>query len=132
MILLDTHILIWLDQGNTSLGPQAREAIDRALQSNLLAVSAITFWEASLLQRKGRIQLPEAQGWRISLLGMGLIEIPIDGKIGIYSNNLADFHPDPADRLIVSSAIQHNATLVTADQRILDWGGSVMRLDGRC
>jgi len=62
MILLDTHILIWLDQGNTSLGSQTREAIDRALQNNLLAVSAITFWEASMLQRKGRIQLPEAQG----------------------------------------------------------------------
>ncbi len=131
MILLDTHILIWLDQGNTSLGSQTRETIDRALQSNLLAVSAITFWEASMLQRKGRIQLPEAQGWRIALLGMGLIEIPIDGKIGIYSNNLADFHSDPADRFIVSSAIQHNATLVTADQRILDWSGSLMRLDGR-
>jgi PIN domain nuclease of toxin-antitoxin system len=131
MILLDTHILIWLDQGNTSLGSQTRETIDRALQSNLLAVSAITFWEASMLQRKGRIQLPEAQGWRIALLSMGLIEIPIDGKIGIYSNNLAEFHPDPADRFIVASAIQHNATLVTADQRILDWSGSLMRLDGR-
>ena len=131
MIVLDTHILIWLDQGNLLLGQQAREAIDHALQNNRLAVSAISFWEASMLQGKGRIQLPEAQGWRSALLGMGLIEIPVDGKIGIYSNELVNFHPDPADRLIVASAIQLNATLVTADQRILDWSGSLMRVDGR-
>jgi PIN domain nuclease of toxin-antitoxin system len=131
MILLDTHILIWLDQGNSLLGQQAREAIDNALQNQRLTVSAITFWEVSMLQRKGRIQLPEPQGWRRALLGMGLIEIPVDGKLGIYSNDLADFHPDPADRFIVASAIQYNATLVTADQRILDWGGSLLRLDGR-
>lgn len=131
MILLDTHILIWLDQGNNLLGQKAREKIDTALQNDTLVVSAITFWELSMLQRKGRIQLPEIQNWRNSLLEMGLIEIPIDGKVSILSNDLADFHPDPADRFIVASTILINATIVTADQRILDWDGSLNRLDGR-
>ncbi len=113
------------------LGQLTREKIDLALQNDALTVSAITFWEISLLQRKGRIELPEINNWRQSLLAMGLIEIALDGTVSILSNNLQDFHPDPADRFIVANAIQHNATLITADQRILDWNGSLKRLDSK-
>ncbi len=125
MMLLDTHILIWLDQGNTGLGQRARKQIDAAFRQDTLAVSAITFWEASVLHRKGRMRLPEVQTWRSSLLAMGLIEIPLEGKTGIASSDLTEFHPDPADRFIVATAIQLNATLVSADQRILASTGAV-------
>ncbi|MCH9698354.1 MAG: type II toxin-antitoxin system VapC family toxin [Gammaproteobacteria bacterium] len=131
MIVLDTHILIWLTQGNPLLGQQTREIIDNALQNNALSVSAITFWEISLLQRKSRIELPEINNWRRSLLSMELIEIALDGTVCNLSNTLQDFHPDSADRFIVASALQYNATLITSDQRILDWKSSLKRLNSK-
>ena len=59
---------------------------------------------------------------------MGLNEIPLDGANSILADDLIDFHPDPADRLIVVTALTNEALLVTADQRILDWRGTVQRI----
>ena len=131
MILLDTHILVWLDKGSRQLGKETRIELDKSLQKNALAVSAITFWELAMLVNKGRIELPPIRRWRSELLNMGLIEIPIDGACGIHANELVDFHPDPADRLIVATAIENDATLATADERILNWSEGMSRLDGR-
>ena len=56
-LLLDTHVLIWLDQDNSSLGPKARKRADLALQQGRLAVSAISFWEIAMQVAKGRITM---------------------------------------------------------------------------
>ena len=94
-------------------------------------MSAMSFWEMAMLKSKGRISFPEDVGrWRLEQLGQGLIEIPVDGDIGIRANALADFHADPADRIIVATALGGHR-LVTADERILAWGGSLDRLDAR-
>lgn len=130
MILLDTHILVWLVQGNSLLGDQIRAELDDAFRNESVAISAISFWELCMLQKKGRVQLPPMRPWRNELLDMGLIEITIDGECSIVSNQLTDFHPDPADRFIVATAIILDATLVTADRRILDWSGNLKRLNG--
>ena len=74
--------------------------------------------------------LRDIGSWRRELLGQGLIEIPVDGDIGIRANTLSDFHADPADRIIVATAL-YGHRLVTADERILAWGGSLARLDAR-
>ena len=74
---------------------------------------------------------PEDVGvWRQEQLLQGLIEIPVDGEIGIRANTLADFHADPADRIIVATALEGHE-LITADERILDWPGQLSRLDAR-
>ena len=94
-------------------------------------MSAMSFWEMAMLRAKGRISFSEEVGrWRLEQLGQGLIEIPVDGDIGIRANALADFHADPADRIIVATALGGHR-LVTADERILSWGGSLDRLDAR-
>ncbi len=129
MILLDTHALVWLDGGNTQLGPQARKLIDDALHEDLLAVSTISFWELGMLQANGRVRLPDLARWRVELLSMGLKEIPLNGEHGIVANMLDNFHPDPADRLIVATAMLANAKLVTADQQILAWTGELETID---
>ena len=96
-----------------------------------VAVSAITFWEIAMLGNKGRLRFPENVGlWRRELLGQGLVEIPVDGEIGIHANALPSFHADPADRIIVATA-QGGHRLVTADDRILRWSGDLNRLDAR-
>ena len=84
-----------------------------------------------MLRSKNRLDYPDdVTAWRRDLLGEGLIEIPVDGDIGIRANALADFHADPADRIIVATA-QRGHRLVTADERILDWTGSLDRRDAR-
>ena len=84
-----------------------------------------------MLRAKNRLDYPDdVTAWRRNLLGEGLIEIPVDGDIGIRANALANFHADPADRIIVATA-QRGHRLVTADERILAWTGSLDRLDAR-
>ena len=131
MILLDTHAALWLRAGDAKLGSLARNAIQHAWEAQEVAMSAMSFWEMAMLRAKGRISFPEDVGrWRLEQLAQGLIEIPVDGDIGIRASTLADFHADPADRIIVATAL-HGHRLVTADERILSWGGNLDRLDAR-
>ena len=131
MILVDTHALIWLRTGDAHLGITARRTIDDALRGQELAVSAMTFWEVSMLRSKGRLDFPgDIDIWRLELLRQGLAEVPVDGEIGIRASSLAGFHADPADRIIVATA-QAGHRLVTGDERILAWGGNLARLDAR-
>ena len=84
-----------------------------------------------MLLDKGRIILPsEIVPWRATLLANFMVEIPVSGEIGIRANNLPNFHPDPADRIIVATALEGHR-LVTADELILGWSGSLDRLDAR-
>ncbi len=81
-----------------------------------------------MLQARGRITLQADIGsWREGLLKEGLIEIPVDGRIAIRAGLLQDMHGDPADRLIVATALDGHQ-LVTADRRILDWPGQLSRM----
>lgn len=132
VILLDTHTLIWLDAGLNKLGVKAREHLDSALVDERLSVSAISFWEISMLINKGRLQLDlDMHQWRSELLASGLRELAVTGAIGIEAACMEQFHGDPADRLIVATAINENALLVTADAAILDWHGPVKCLDAK-
>ena len=127
--MVDTHALLWSRRRSSPMGPGSMEAIDAAWQADDLAVSAFTFWEVAMLRAKDRLDSPEdVAAWRRELMGQGLIEIPVDGDIGIRANGLADFHADPADRIIVATALGGHR-LLTADRRILDWSGPLNRLD---
>lgn len=61
----------------------------------------------------------------------GLIELPIDGAIGIQAVDLNGLPDDPADRLIVATALHHRAALVTADEKLLAWTHPLIRHDAR-
>ena len=103
MILLDTHVLLWLWEGSRRLGTGARLEIDRAWRDGEVCVSAFSFWEVSMLRAKGRIRAPEEiERWRREQIEQGLVEVAVDGEIGIRAANLPDFVADPADRLIVA------------------------------
>ncbi len=132
MIVLDTHALIWLRTGDGRLGPDSRRTVDNALGDERLAVSAMTFWEVAMLKDKGRLDFPEDVGrWRQELLGQGITEITVDGEIGILANELPGFHADPADRIIVATALAGHHLIITADEHILRWSGNVNRMDAR-
>ena len=132
MILLDTHALIWLTEGQPELGDKARHLADEALANDDLGISAITFWEIAMLHQRGRIQLVQpVEAWRRTLVDRGLREWPLTGEVGIAAATLVDFHPDPADRFITATALLHGTTLVTADDRILTWSGTLRRHNAR-
>lgn len=131
LILLDTHVLVWYRGAARSLGGRARSAVDLAFLSGEAAVSAITFWEVAMLVAGGRIKLADEVGsWRRRNLRQGLTEIPVDGEIAVRAGSLERLPGDPADRIIVATAMDGHR-LITADQRILDWDGPLPRLDAR-
>ena len=118
---LDTHVALWLRAGDDRLGAEARTEIQRAWEANEVAVSAISFWEMAMLREKSRISFPEDMSqWRLEQLAQGLIEIPVNGEIGIRARALADFHGDRADGIIVATVLGAHL-LVTSDRHILDW-----------
>ena len=81
-----------------------------------------------MLVTRGRIRLTDdVRSWRREHLEQGVVEIPVGGEIGIRAVELADFHADPADRLIVVTALAGHR-LVTSGRRILEWPGSLDRL----
>ena len=132
MILLDTHVLLWLDCEDGNLGAHCREVITAAWQANGVAVSSLSFWEAAMLQQRGRIALAQPpQAWRRDWLNAGLLELPLDGEIAVRATTLAGFHPDPADRFITATAQARGATLISADAAILAWADPLPRLDAR-
>lgn len=128
-MILDTHALLWMDRNDAALGPAARKEIEVAWRARQLAVSAISFWEVAMLAERGCIALPMPVAlWREDWINAGLTEIPVDGRIALLATQLENLHRDPADRFIIATAIDRNATLITADSLILDWPGQLSRL----
>jgi len=132
MIILDTHVLIWVTQDSDQVGQRTRDMIDAALANNELLVSAISFWEIVMFKHRKQLDIAiPLPAWRNSLLKAGVREIPIDGEVGLLAVDLAGITPDPADRMIAATAILQSATMVTADDDILAWSGSLKRQDAR-
>ena len=117
-LLLDTHVLLWLDCDDKKLGPESR--------------NTISFGAAAMLQARKRIALPISVSlWRSDWLTAGLQELPLNGDIALAAVELLEFHADPADRFITATAKRNQAQLITADSAILNWPGSLPRLDAR-
>lgn len=134
MIVLDTHVFVWVMEDSQRLGPEARRTIDHASHENEVGISAITPWEIALLEDRGRLRLArEVSAWLESALGqLGIRLLPINPNIAVDSVKLPGaFHADPADRLIVATARHWNAPLITADAAIINYGeaGHVEVLD---
>ena len=131
MILLDTHVALWLKGGDTNLGPVARGELERAwlFRPSDLAISAVSFWEIGLLEAKGRIALDvSVRDWRDRQRAHGLAEIPLTSDIAIVANELEGFHKDPADRFLVATVLVTGGRLATADRAILEWRSSMQPL----
>ena len=132
MIVLDTHVLAWVANDERRLGRKTKALINRLWARGEVAVCAMSFWEAALLEARGRIELPApASEWRGQLLAAGLVELAVDGETGVRAVGLGGLSNDPVDRLIVATALHHGAALVTADERLLGWRHAMTRHDAR-
>lgn len=129
MILLDTHAAVWfaIDEG---LGRKSQRIADKALADDRLAVSAISFWEIAMLIGKRRLRALKSAGeLRAKLLMAGMRELALTGEIAILAAELEGPGRDPADRMIVATAIAHDAALMTADETLLRWRHRLQRHD---
>lgn len=123
-VVLDTHALVWLLQGSPRLGPQSRAQIEAAAATDRAFVAAISVWEIAMLVAKGRLALDREVGeWIAAALSLpGLRLAPLDPRVAVDATRLpGEIHGDPADRMIVATARQRAATLITDDQLVLQY-----------
>ena len=121
LVLLDTHVWIWLMEGTERLCPAALTLIAEASAAGTLRLSAISVWEVAMLEAKGRIAFrQDCRAWvRDALASPGLSLVPLEPDIAVDSARLpGEFQGDPADRIVAATARALGATLVTADSRI--------------
>ena len=134
-ILIDTHILIWLADGDSSkISPKIKNIIENVFQRRFIYVSAISLLEISRLAKRNRVHLSvPIHEWIKQILSFPDFKIiDLDYKIAVESYNLpGEFHADPADRIIVATARVHNIPLITMDRQMLDYAqkGFVRVLD---
>lgn len=124
MILLDTCAAIWAVSADASLARQPRAAIAAAAAEKHLYLSAISAWEIATLVRRGRLSLTiSSKAFIDRIFGEpGVVECPVDRNIASAAGELGNEFPgDPADRLIVATAIVHGLRLMTRDRRILTY-----------
>ncbi|MES2273634.1 MAG: type II toxin-antitoxin system VapC family toxin [Chlamydiota bacterium] len=124
-LLLDTHVWIWAAQGNSILSPSARRAIDHAKTQEHLLISPISIWEISMLVERKRLTLEmDVTDWLkhwVELPGILIAEFSF--QVAVLSNRLPGLvHSDPADRILMATAYEENAVLMTADEKILKFG----------
>ena len=127
LVLLDTHIWLWLAAGTEPLSRPARDAIAVAAGGGTLRVAAMSVWEIAMLASRNRIVLgkPTAEWVEEALSAPGLTLEPLSPMIAIESCQLpAGFRSDPADHLIVATARMTGATLMTRDRRILGYAAA--------
>jgi len=123
-LLLDTCAVIWIGSGET-LKPKGIKAMDDAFdQNNPVSASPYSAWELGALAAKGRIKLPQPVGkWFQNFMHNGEIKLAdLTPDILVASNFLPNpIHKDPADRIIIATAREYGMTILTRDQKILDY-----------
>jgi len=115
LIILDTHIWVnWIVLGDAALPRAVSSAISRSAR---VAVSAISCFEIALLVRRGRLDLPlPVSEWLNEALAGSSIEcLAVNCDIARRAVELTEIHRDPADRIIIATALQHNAQLASSD-----------------
>ena len=121
--LLDTHIWLWLLDSPQHLSNKAQECINQN-NTEILGISSISAWEIARKESLGKLRLSiAARIWlQNASQAPGLQMIPMDVDISWESCNLpGDFHRDPADQIITATARIHGLTLITKDQRLLNY-----------
>jgi PIN domain nuclease of toxin-antitoxin system len=124
-LVLDTHVWIWLMNGDEKLSLLFRKNIEKSKEKENIFLSAISLWEFGMLAEKKRIEVEmDPLDWVEQALSHSSIHIaPISPSIAIQSCRLPEgLHADPADRLIVATAREYNAVLVSCDAKLLEYG----------
>ena len=121
MIVLDTHVWIWWLSDPEKLPTRARNTVMEAAGDQAIYISAISSWEVALLASRKRLTFSmDAQDWITKSEALPFLHfVPVDNAISVRAVRLEDpFHKDPADRIIVATAITMGAPVVSSDAKI--------------
>jgi PIN domain nuclease of toxin-antitoxin system len=119
VILLDTHVLVWLANEPAKLSKKASEAIREASQETGLAICAITLWEIAWLATHGRLQITGTVESFVERISSRTAVSPITSKVAALATQFSDdYSQDPCDRLIGATALAEGMALVTKDTNI--------------
>jgi len=124
MIVLDTHAWIWWVSSPTLLSETAKRIIDEAITERSICISSISVWEVAVLESRGRLKLTMSAGdWVAASEALPFIDfVPVSNSIALKSVQLPGaLHDDPADRIIIATAISLGAVLVTKDEKISNY-----------
>jgi PIN domain nuclease of toxin-antitoxin system len=119
VILLDTHTWLWWIRGDTTELPSAlRDLIGSS--PDPIAVASVSCLEVAWLAKKGRVSLPvPIDDFFVKAIdGAGLVLLPLTPRIAARSAFLPDIHRDPIDRVLIATAQEHDADLLTKDDVI--------------
>jgi PIN domain nuclease of toxin-antitoxin system len=128
VFLLDTHVWIWtLERPTGRIGRGTRRSIDRWAAQDTLRVSAVSVFEVSALHAAGRLRLslPLEQWIHGALEPMGIRLAPLSLDAAVDAGTIGrEVLPDPLDRLIIATARQMGAAVVTRDSKMLEYAES--------
>jgi PIN domain nuclease of toxin-antitoxin system len=114
--LFDTHILIWLNSGDSRI---TKAVLARLRDADSVMYSAASAWEIAIKQSAGKLQ--PAQPLSAYARKAGITELPVTTRHAEIAGKLPLHHRDPFDRMLVAQAIAEELTLVTADRRLKDY-----------
>lgn len=117
-LLLDTHVLLWLDTDPERLSARASTLIRN--REHVVYISAIVIWELSIKHRLGKLPsaAPLLEDYRASMDRYGFTELPFTASHGLAERSLATAHKDPFDRALIAQAKHDRLTLVSRDPAI--------------
>jgi len=121
VIVLDTHVWVWWVSGSTPLSSKAHRIIEEGVQQSAIYLSSISVWEVAQLAARGRLQLTMGVAdWVAKSEALPFVHfVPVDNTIALKSVQLPDpLHADPADRIIIATALILGLPLVTRDEKI--------------
>ncbi|MGH9513613.1 MAG: type II toxin-antitoxin system VapC family toxin [Terriglobales bacterium] len=120
MILLDTHVVIWLALEPARISRKARALIEEIRRNGkVLAISDITLFEIATFETKGRIKLNASLETFLTEVEGRFVVLPITGRICVQASLLPRTYPkDPADRIIGATALVEGIPLITSDEEI--------------
>lgn len=124
VIVLDTHVWVWWAGSPQQLSDQAHDIIRKAIESNTLFISSISVWEVAMLVAKDRLELSmDVKEWVAASEALPYISfVPVSNHIAIKAVRLPiPLHSDPADRIIIATALSLGGALMTADKKILGY-----------
>lgn len=125
--LVDTHVLIWLAVDSPRLGEVARDLL--ADPDNHIFFSAISIFEIAVKERLSKRGFEvEASAIRRMMIENDFAELAVTGMHAAHVATLPLVHRDPFDRLLVAQAMMEGFTLMTADEKIAQYSGPILKI----